>query len=223
MDKSYHNHSYQKQSRFYKNDNNTSIHGRNRSRFLDPDTEYLLAGAGILLLDKISDELGFWVSTELDHEGNLKYTDFGGKYDYNDGDIYATITREFREETYNTREIPFKVAKQIPKSQHVYICGWTPKPQYLCVILDVRGNKDYVDYVPDDDEIKEARVKILKTNPNISPTFYKSIGTKFIPFSKIFGDECGSLLHLRLKEILEKYKKNNPAIENSNDVNNNNL
>ena len=82
------------------------------------DDKRLTAG-GIFFYEEKNGIKGLWLLKEDDFGKDI-FTDFGGKYDYNDGDIYATISREFREEVYNTQEISYKEIKNysFPISSH---------------------------------------------------------------------------------------------------------
>ncbi len=151
-----------------------------------------LAAGGILFFEETTLGKGIWVILE---EEDI-YTDFGGKYDHNDGDIFATISREFREETYNTEEILYKDIKNLPDTHHVYIDGYDGQPVYLCVIVHM--NQFQIKF--DSDAIKIEREKIVEANPTIPEKWYKTLDAKFL----LLKDICDGKYRLsnRLASIL---------------------
>jgi hypothetical protein len=160
-----------------------------------------IAAGGILFYDKIEGEKGIWVIEELDDiNGSIIYTDFGGKYDYNDGDIIATIAREFREETYNTEEISFKNLKTVSEKNYVYISGYDRKPTYLCIVIDI--NMFNIKF--DSEKIKKERIKISLCNPKIPEFWYKTRDVKFIKLKDINDKKIK--LSQRLEAILKVLK-----------------
>lgn len=139
-----------------------------------PDGKKLAAG-GILFFEQTTSGKGIWV-VEEDEISSFVYTDFGGKYDHNDGDIFATISREFREETCNTREILYRDIKNLPPVHHVYIDGYDGKPVYLCVVVHM----NHFNMTFDSKEIKTEREKIIETNPTIPEKWYRTNDVKFL-------------------------------------------
>uniref|UniRef100_A0A6C0LYX4 Nudix hydrolase domain-containing protein n=1 Tax=viral metagenome TaxID=1070528 RepID=A0A6C0LYX4_9ZZZZ len=150
---------------------------------------YLLAAGGVLLLDGD----GAWVVSE---QG--KYTDIGGRYDFNDGDIYATIAREFREELYNTAEISYFDLKNVPLSSKHYIDSFVGNPIYMCIVVNVsdiplRG-------VLDNESVKRAKDEILRSNRYVPPHRYTTESLKLVPMSEL---RVASNVSPRLRSILE--------------------
>ena len=109
--------------------NNTTQKKNYKCKYFSQDGKKLAAG-GIIFFDTIDNTKGLWLIKEEEDE-NFIYTDLGGKYDHNDGDIFATISREFREETYNTSEISYKNTASISKNKYLYINGYDENPVYL--------------------------------------------------------------------------------------------
>ena len=122
----------------------------------------VFAAGGILLYEERPEGKGFWFLNEKDDDeydsdedisGDFRktknfqhkgiFTDFGGKYDYNDGDIFATISREFREETFNMCEIPYNVIKKLSQTNYIYVNGYNNKPSYFCIVANVNIVQGY--------------------------------------------------------------------------------
>jgi len=166
-------------------------------RWTDDQKRNLYAG-GILLTDKIDEKEGFWIIAEHDLLNRLVYTDIGGRYDYNDGDIFGTITREFREETYNQTQILYK---DVIKSDlmRIYIKGYNKAPVYLCIVAPIEKlglNREDLQNI----DIQQARNKIIKSNQNIPEKWYRTREFKFISLEDIKNDVF--LISKRLQEIL---------------------
>jgi len=156
-----------------------------------------LGGGGIFFYGIQDNEKGIWVAEETTQSGNIKYNDFGGKYDYNDGDIFATIVREFREETYNTCEISYKDIKTLSSDSYIFLNGFTNEPSYLCVLchIDTFGIKF------NNELLCSSRDEILKNNPIVPKSWYNVTGVRFVPLKDLnnqntfsFGDRLGAIL-----------------------------
>ena len=165
-----------------------------------PDGKRLSAG-GIVLYEDSPLGKGMWLIEE-EEMGTRVYTDFGGKYDHNDGDINATITREFREEVYNTVEIPYVCIKRIPENQRVYIDGYDRKPVYVCIFSHI----DTFDIRFDHDMIAQEREKIIVANPNIPERWYKTLNIKFVLLTDVLNGsaQLSGRLHAILTSLCEK-------------------
>lgn len=170
-----------------------------------------IAAGGILILDEVNNEKGIWVITEKCKKScsgysDFEYTDIGGRYSQDDGDIYATISREFREETYNTDEIPRRDIEQLMNSDHssekfVYRMS---TGKYLCLVVSRK-------YLPklylNNEMVKKNKADILIHNPYVLPSNYRTIDLVFLPFSKIKIGKTS--LSFRLKDILTKSRLKN--------------
>ena len=152
-------------------------------KYTSPDGKKLAAG-GVLLFEQTTQGKGIWVIEEEDSVKGIVHTDIGGRYNYDDGDIIATISREFREETYNVHEISFKDLKELPTSHYVYVDGYDKTPSYLCIVAHV--NQFNISFNPQ--KIRESRKKILLANPDVSGEWYKTIDVKFLLLKDIIGD-----------------------------------
>ncbi len=168
-----------------------------------------LAAGGILFFEETTRGKGLWLIEE-EENGETIYTDFGGKYDHNDGDIFATISREFREECYNTAEVSYNDIKNIPEDHHVYIDGYDGKPVYLCVICHI--NQFGIQF--DSAEIKRKRREIIDTNPNVPEKWYRTLDVKFVLLRDIkngksqLSNRAGAIL----RNLVENKDQCNPEL-----------
>ena len=166
-----------------------------KPRWIDKDK--ILYAGGIIITDNVRGEDGIWTIMEYDNN-TLVHTDIGGRYEYNDGDVFATIVRELREELYNCAEVSYKTLKGLPSRSKVYISGKKKNPIYLSIIVSAQdiGLKDVLSKI----NIKSAREEIIRHNPEISPFRYKTIDLKFISFKDIKNKKC--IMSRRLGEII---------------------
>ena len=153
-------------------------------KYLTPDGKRLAAG-GIILFEETTAGKGIWVVEEEDNVKGTINTDIGGRYNYDDGDIIATISREFREETYNVHEIPYSQLSEIPLSHHVYVNGYDGTPSYVCILAHVH----HFNISFNSQKIKESRKKILLANPDIPGEWYKTVDVKFLLLKDIIGNK----------------------------------
>lgn len=183
----------------------------NKHKYHHPDGKKLAAG-GICFFEETTEGKGLWLIEEYDNYGDKKiYTDFGGKYDYNDGDIFATISREFREESYNTVEITYQTIKDTPTDAHVYIDGYDGYPVYMCIVMHI--NCFGIQF--NSDKIKEAREKVVQANPYISEKWYKTRDVKFVLLKDLESGTCqpSNRLAAILNDICEHPEKYNQEIK----------
>lgn len=166
-----------------------------KNKYFSPDGKILSAG-GIFFFEETTQGKGIWVVEEPEN-GMAVYTDFGGKYDYNDGDILATISREFREETYNTAEVSYALLRTVHPSHYVYITGYDNKPVYMCIVAHI--NQFNVQF--SSQKIRDAKEKILICNPSIPENWYRTADVKFILLRDIISGK--QRVSRRLSAILE--------------------
>jgi hypothetical protein len=165
---------------------------RKKFRWHDGFDRQLTAG-GILVYD----DKGFWAVGETDKSGNV-YTDFGGKYNYEDCDIYATIIREAREETYNVVDMTYKMMMNIKnKYEPVYVNGYQRKPVYVCYVVPI--SEISMDVI-DKREFHARRNAALLANPQVPAEYYGSVDLAYITFDDL--NRGLYRLSYRLKRIL---------------------
>lgn len=168
--------------------------------------EHFAAG-GILFLDTVDGERGLWVLEEISRKNrDVECSDFGGRYHYDDGDIYATIAREFREETMNTCEISYSKVKELcqqPDSPDKFVFK-IKRGKYYCLIVDIK----YFPLLKFDNLDIINKKKEIQIENRLNKCFYRSVGVKFIPFSKIhLINKSYRLNDIILNSQLKKYIK----------------
>lgn len=162
------------------------------------DEGRLLAAGGLL----IHDDNGIWTIGEL-WNGKIVYTDFGGKYNPEDGDINATISREFREETYNLYEISYKRICELAKEcRKIYVYDNFRKPVYVCYAINIRD----LDFTLQADEYSSARERVISHNIKAPEhIYYKPIELQYFTYEDLKDAYIQATLSFRLKKILEKF------------------
>jgi len=164
--------------------------------YLDENKEQITAG-GVLFYNSE----GIWVISEKCRkkgEDTIEYTDIGGRYHYDDIDIYQTISRELNEETYFSIEYKrSELIEIIQKNKNAFIYvngGKFNKPTYKCYLIHTSTiNKD----------ISIENFNIGKEYANkINNKYYKIDGLHFILWDRINE----KYLSHRLKWILRNMK-----------------
>lgn len=160
------------------------------------------------------DDNGIWaIGEKKTKDGIIEWTDPGGKYKFEDCDIYNTIAREFSEELYYSANISRETILQIKDTQvPVYVNGHQSKPVYICYIVHVDKLEEYGIKL-DPELFLDYREKALISNPDVPPEYYSSVELKYIPFENI--EEV--TLSYRLRRIL-KYGILSDKLESSGDT-----
>ena len=190
----------------------------------DSNIGYYIAAGGIIICDKqeirgVVKE-GIWAIVEKSRKGGNGYelTDIGGKYDWNDGDIYATIAREFQEELYHTTEIKYEEIrslcmknnerKEATNFNEIYIMR---RGKYMCLIV----NRNLLSPIKLSPELVENKRKTVlstnrfcihrhhdpKTNMACREEMYRTLSLKFLPFDEVAENKY--VLSYRLATILK--------------------
>jgi hypothetical protein len=163
-------------------------------------SQRLIHAGGIILYD----DNGFWVIKEF-HKDTFKYSDPGGKYNYCDCNIIATIVREFNEETYYAFPISYSdIYNLIPKNKikFIYTCyNKLSNPTYLCIAVHLND----LNIKWDIKQFLKNRELALISNPDVPVKYYSSFDIQYIPFNKIF--DFYDKFCYRLKQIVKKLEK----------------
>ena len=177
---------------------------KKKFRWHDGQGRQLTAG-GLLPYD---DE-GIWVIGEKKTKGgSLEWTDPGGKYKFEDCDIFTTVIREFSEELYHSTSISREDFLRI-KDEHTptYVNGHQNRPVYICYIVHIsKLNECGVSLNPD--LFKKNREKVISENPDVPPEYYSSVELKHISYKEVEGamqklfQKSSITLSYRLKRIL---------------------
>ncbi len=166
-----------------------------RYLYTPQDSDISYCGGGIILYDNN----GFWVVNEKDG-----LTDMGGKYHYNDGDIYGCISRELAEETFHTIEITSSVLRTISKKITLLksskdVLG-NPKT-YMCIFV-------HLDHLStercniDREQFHAARIETLKNNINYKH-LYPQTDLIYINFNDL--ENVKENFSYRLKTIIHEH------------------
>jgi hypothetical protein len=149
-----------------------------KNRWKEPKTNYKLRGGGIIFYD----DKGIWVVAEYSKKttNGLIITDIGGTYNQSDGNIYATISRELSEETYHTCELTTSTIRDLYKtSNKIYNRGYDKKPDYVCLLVDLRR----INFKIDVEKLKNNRDEIIEQNDDQEP--YRTANMIHISYDKI--------------------------------------
>ncbi|HSA76270.1 MAG TPA: hypothetical protein VLE02_01875 [Nitrosarchaeum sp.] len=162
--------------------------------------KYTVSGGGLIIYDNI----GIYCIKERKKDYDV-YNDVGGKYQFEDGDIFATIAREFAEETYYTCEITRKCVVELLEKEgvkQIYLNNPESHPVYLCVIVpNILLAKDLR---IDANKFKEARTKVLENNPTVPTSYYNSLEICHVPFTYLKSHITDhTKINFRLSSILK--------------------
>ena len=158
------------------------------------DKGHIFSSGGILFYD----DNGIWVIEEL-LQNKIKYNDIGGKYNYEDCNIFATICRELREETYNVCDLPYDKMISLSKIYRPsYVYNHLGIPSHVCYIVHTK-DVPFLNF--DMSKFKNNRNEALKENPEVPSKYYSSLKLVYISFSDIRRNQY--LLSYRLIKILK--------------------
>ena len=170
-----------------------------RKKFYWHDQNLQLSAGGLLPYD----ENGVWLISE-EKNGNVEWTDPGGKYRFEDCDIYTTIAREFNEELYCSTDLTRGGVKKLLKSGRtdmLYLNGHRNTPVYACVIAHVDDLKE-AGVTLNVEKFNTRRDKTIIQNPNVPESFYSSISLEYVPYTK-FDDQFRSHMSYRLRGLVK--------------------
>lgn len=170
-----------------------------KHRYQEPETGTCLAGGGIVFFNSE----GMYLLRERAYSRKKKQhlTDFGGKYESDDIDIYQTISRELSEETYHTINITREAIRFMYHSRErvirVYINGQSNSYVTLFIHIDLLPVALYEMLLPKESiSFLDIRKQSLKNNPHVSGHHYRSL----------------SLVYRTYDEIQEEFKKNDSEL-----------
>jgi hypothetical protein len=168
-------------------------------RWSDGQGRQLSAG-GILPYD----EDGIWVIGEKIKD-EIIYTDIGGKYQYQDGDIYKTVAREFGEELYHSSNMSREQVIEISNtSGPMYVNGHENVPVYICYIVPYNIMQS-MGIVLNPVLFLKHRAEVLRGNPGVSLDKYESVVLVHIHFDSLvemLGKEKSPISY-RLRGVLK--------------------
>ena len=163
-------------------------------RWHDGEGRKLSAG-GILPYDKG----GVWVIREKNKDNSkiTEVTDMGGKYQFEDCDIFGTAAREFCEELYYSTLIS-RDDVELFSHTPVYINGHDRRPAYVCYLIGVEELEACGAFLSID-AFDRKRQAALKSNPNVPSSYFSSLSLEYILYEDLFYHK----LSYRLKKILD--------------------
>lgn len=180
-----------------KNSQRNFQNSQKKYRWTDPTTGYRLAAGGILF----HDNEGVWLIRE-NKKGKVSYTDPGGKYEPADGDIYATISREFCQEMYYSCEITRRNVMSFPVTCIEYVPDHENKPAYMCMVVHVKHLLKLGEDL-DPMQFDRDRSVVLLNNDKIPLDEYPSEALVYIPFARLFDPNCPHTLSMRMKYLVK--------------------
>lgn len=170
---------------------------RKKFKWHDSSSGNTLTAGGILFYD----DDGIWVVGEKDKNG-IVYSDIGGRYNYEDGNIWTSIARELREETYGICEMfASEIVELSKKFPPVYVNGHENKPTYVCLVVPIPAMKlETRQHFSLDSSLFDAqRLKTLSENPDVPVDYYPCLLTK-LSYEEIKNPAFR--LSYRLKRVL---------------------
>lgn len=152
-----------------------------------------LTAGGILFYD---DNGLYLISEDKRAQGRnvLEFTDFGGRYSRDDGDIYQTIVRELAEESYLsiciTRQtllmmlyVDDKFTEFNPNASSAYVHGHNREPVYVCYLVHASHAAEFGVSL-NSDVFQDGREYTLAHNPDAGD-YYKISGLHHISYEKL--------------------------------------
>ncbi len=117
------------------------------------------------------DDTGVWLLEEKTRSGT-EWSDPGGKYRYEDCDIYVTISREFMEELFYSVSLSRENVITIDKTHNpIYVSGHDRKPVYQCYVVHTDELKKYgVDI--NIDAFMAYKKRAIRKNPYVRVDYY---------------------------------------------------
>lgn len=148
-----------------------------RFRYHD-ENGYQLTAAGITIIE----EDGIWLIGEKSKSGKILYTDIGGRYEFADGDIYQTISREFNEELYHSCEITRSKIKELyPSSTKLYLRNNRKQPVYVTLVVNIKD----LGIKLSPQSFIECRKEVIKHNPTVTDSNYESVELRLFKYHEI--------------------------------------
>lgn len=149
----------------------------------DSDGNRLTAG-GILVYD----EKGVWAIMEDREDYLCEWSDIGGRYRPEDGDIWFTIAREFCEETYHMAAMTRNSVLHLTTQEGVATCFLLDrrleKPVYLSLVVPADRLAE-VGVVMSPDAFLSGRERVLGSNPEAPPGSYPALELRHITYEAL--------------------------------------
>lgn len=160
-----------------------------------------LHAGGILFYD---DE-GVWVIKEF-FKDSYRLSDPGGKYKFEDCNIFSTICREFCEETYFSCLFTYKDLIHLideKKCEFVFVCpDKTRTPTYLCILINLNNLPSFILNEETIVRFIQLRNKTLTENSLVPERYYSSFELKHLKYDEI--SKYSSFFSFRLKQVFQR-------------------
>ena len=174
----------------------------NETKFVYQDEQGRKLHAGGLLF---YDDEGIWVIKEF-YKDSYRFSDPGGKYKYEDCNIFATIAREFSEETYFSEPFTYTDLLKVienKKCELVFVCpDKSRNPTYLCILINLEDVKPFKLNTESVERFVLLRNKALSENPRVPERYYSSFELKHLKYEDI--PRFSSYFSFRLKHVFQR-------------------
>lgn len=176
-------------------------HQPERFKWTDPyDQKEYMAG-GILLFDAV----GFWCVREA-----KGLSDMGGRYHFEDNNIFGCIAKELREESFGTLEVLASQIESIVMKTRMSVSDIHPGssrvvdlPHYFCLFCNICEYDLGLKFDPELFLVK--RQETISQNKSVDPVHYTSLELVYVKFADIDTTTWtanGHLIGDRLKRLL---------------------
>lgn len=184
--------------------NSDKIKKNKRFHWYDGKGRFLTAG-GLLPYDK----RGVWLIGERNRLGEIEWTDLGGKYEYEDGDIYKTIAREVGEELYHSSELLRRDVFHFSlKYYPIYVNGHKKTPVYVCYPVNI-SDLSKKGFFLDPELFEVCRQEVIKSNPTVPANFYPVVKLRYFSYKELHdavnGEKESINLKFRIRKILLQF------------------
>lgn len=171
--------------------------------WIDPITRKKFQSGGILFYN----DKGFW--SILEEKKCKEYTDFGGKYNFEDGHIIRCIKRELEEESFGTIEI--KTSELISIVQKIN--SGEIKNSFIIEFGTYYSLVLHTDLFPEIDfdniNFKKERDDTIDQNPFIDKIHYTSLDLVFINFDSLkISDDSVYYIEFEKEKISLSFRLN---------------
>ena len=166
------------------------------------------------------DDKGVWLVAERGKSDQIVWTDLGGRYMFEDCDIYKTIAREVGEELYHSAELLRRdVFSLAQKYTAVYVNGHRGLPVYVCYPVPL-FELEKVGFSLNPEQFDKNRSEALQSNPSVPEDYYVTVGLGYFTYEQInslLKGKSWPKLSYRIRRILKEFllsekTKNQPLV-----------
>lgn len=181
----------------------------NKVYWTDPLTKKSYHAGGILFYNQD----GFYAVKDVNRQMCIEYNDFGGKFVYEDMNIYGTIARELCEKSYQLCQLVPEFVRRLSLIFPPFDLNDEPERYYsLCVDLNDKlleeekqsSSSCIVKF--DSDKFSQAKKTIIEECGNFKGRLFREL--EFIKFDEAYNYPLGFRLEIILSELNKRLKKN---------------